>query len=103
MPYLPIPNPANIFVEDGQAYVTSRSGPIPIDEWRIIQYLYKATDDELIEWAKKVCPMGPNNYQFEMDLYGEPETHTGYVAYIRRMNARWHEVDLTVQHLEVLP
>jgi hypothetical protein len=73
-----------------------------IDEWRIVQYLYKTTDDNLIEWCKKVSsPL--LGYQHEMDVYGEPENHDGYVNFLRALKHRWYEIGLTVEELEKLP
>jgi hypothetical protein len=101
MPLLPTPQPHNVFEEDGLTYVRARSGPMLIDDWRIIQHLYRANDTELVNWC--VLLSGDVPYQVGMDTYGEPETHTGYVAYIRLHRDRWAAVQLTVEYLEALP
>jgi hypothetical protein len=95
---LPLPPDQKLTRSEGHTYVKTPSGPIPLDQWRITQWLHTLDTFDIRCIARKVCQ--PLPLPIALEGYGEEDNREGLIMYLRCVAYSWYDIGLTVARIE---
>lgn len=96
---LPMPEEQYVSKWNGIDYVlTTSSGKIPLDTWRIIRWLNGLPTTKIRNIVKRVCK--PLPVPIALSSYVPGDSRDDLITYLSCTSWRWYEIGMTVSNIE---